>query len=98
MSKLGLTVNDKKTRLVKLPDERFDFLGYTVGWFYGYRGRPYWGTAPSKKSIKRLKKRTAHAIELCQFNPDINFQVPLDRVVTDGHGRLAIHKVLSARF
>jgi RNA-directed DNA polymerase len=32
MSKLGLTVNEKKTRLVKLPDERFDFLGYTVGW------------------------------------------------------------------
>jgi RNA-directed DNA polymerase len=57
MSKLGLTVNEKKTRLVKLPDERFDFLGYTVGWFYGYRGRPYWGTAPSKKSIKRLKER-----------------------------------------
>lgn len=57
MSKLGLTVNDKKTRLVKLPDERFDFLGYTVGWFYGFRGRPYWGTAPSKKSIKRLRER-----------------------------------------
>ena len=57
MSKLGLTVNEKKTRLVKLPEERFDFLGYTVGWFYGYRGRPYWGTAPSMKSIKRVRER-----------------------------------------
>jgi RNA-directed DNA polymerase len=57
MSKLGLTVNEKKTRLVKLPEERFDFLGYTVGWFYGFRGRPYWGTAPSMKSIKRLRER-----------------------------------------
>jgi group II intron reverse transcriptase/maturase len=57
MSKLGLTVNEKKTRLVKLPDERFDFLGYTVGRFYGHQGRPYWGTAPSMKSIKRLRKR-----------------------------------------
>jgi len=55
MGKLGLTVNEKKTRLVKLPDERFDFLGYTVGRFYGLGGRPYWGTRPSKKSIKRLK-------------------------------------------
>lgn len=36
MSKLGLTVNEKKTRLVKLSEERFDFLGYTVGQFYGY--------------------------------------------------------------
>lgn len=57
MSKLGLTVNEKKTRLVNLPEERFDFLGYTVGCFYGYRGRPYWGTAPSMKSVKRLRER-----------------------------------------
>lgn len=57
MSKLGLTVNEKKTRLVKLPEERFDFLGYTVGQFYGYQGRPYWGTAPSMKSMKRLRER-----------------------------------------
>jgi hypothetical protein len=57
MSKLGLTVNEKKTRLVKLSEERFDFLGYTVGQFYGYRGRPYRGTAPSMKSIKRLRER-----------------------------------------
>ncbi|KVD82729.1 group II intron reverse transcriptase/maturase [Burkholderia ubonensis] len=54
MCKLGLTVNEKKTRLVKLPDETFDFLGYTVGRFYGAHGRPYWGTRPSKKAIKRL--------------------------------------------
>jgi group II intron reverse transcriptase/maturase len=57
MTKLGLTVNEKKTRLVKLPEERFDFLGYTVGRFYGLGGRPYWGTAPSKKAIKKLKGR-----------------------------------------
>ena len=54
MGRLGLTVNEKKTRLVKLPDERFDFLGYTVGRFYGREGRPYWGTCPARKSIKRL--------------------------------------------
>lgn len=54
MDKLGLTVNPKKTRLAYLPAERFDFLGYTVGQFYGRDGRPYWGTRPSAKSIKRL--------------------------------------------
>lgn len=57
MSRLGLTVNEKKTRLVKLPEDRFDFLGYTVGQFYGYQGRPYWGTAPSMKALKRLRER-----------------------------------------
>ena len=56
MGKLGLTVNENKTRLVRLPEERFDILGYTVGRFYGRGGRPFWGTAPSGKSIKRLKE------------------------------------------
>lgn len=57
MARLGLTVNEKKTRLVKLPDERFDFLGYTVGRFFGRDGRSYWGTCPSKKALKGLLRR-----------------------------------------
>jgi RNA-directed DNA polymerase len=61
MSRLGLMVNEKKTRLVKLPDEHFDFLGYTLGRFHGKDGRPYWGTRPSKKAIKRLKQGIHHA-------------------------------------
>ncbi len=56
MARLGLTVNEKKTRLARLPDDHFDFLGYTLGRFYGKDGRPYWGTRPSKKAIKRLKQ------------------------------------------
>jgi len=31
MTKLKLTVNEKKTRVCKLPEEKFDFLGYTFG-------------------------------------------------------------------
>jgi len=45
MDKLGLKVNERKTRLVKLPDETFDFLGYSVGQFYGRAGHPHWGRA-----------------------------------------------------
>jgi hypothetical protein len=30
MSKLKLTVNETKTRVCKLPEEKFDFLGYSV--------------------------------------------------------------------
>ncbi len=67
MSKLGLTVNEKKTRLVKLPDESFDFLGYTVGCFYGRDGRPYWGTRPSRKSVKNLI-REIHDATTSQWN------------------------------
>jgi group II intron reverse transcriptase/maturase len=61
MSRLGLTVNEEKTRLVNLPDEKFDFLGYTVGRFYGKGGRPFWGTRPSKKAVKRLMREVHDA-------------------------------------
>ena len=30
MSRLKLTVNESKTRVCRLPEERFDFLGYSV--------------------------------------------------------------------
>jgi len=57
MTRLGLTVNERKTRLVQIPEERFDFLGYTIGQFYGRQGKPYIGTQPSKKAVRRLLRR-----------------------------------------
>ena len=55
MDRLGLTINEQKTRLVKIEEQSFDFLGYTVGRFYGKDGVPYLGTRPSKKAVN-LKK------------------------------------------
>lgn len=57
MTRLGLEVNTAKTRIARLPEDSFDFLGYTVGRFFGKDGRPYIGTCPSKKSVKRLLRR-----------------------------------------
>jgi RNA-directed DNA polymerase len=55
MSRLKLTVNEQKTRLCRLPDETFDFLGYTFGRNYDCRtGEPYLGPRPAQKKIDRL--------------------------------------------
>ena len=55
MSKLKLTVNEKKTRLCRLPEETVDFLGYTIGRCYSVKtGRAYLGTKPSGKKVRRL--------------------------------------------
>lgn len=55
MGKLKLTVNEDKTHLCRLPQEQFDFLGYTFGRCYSPQtGRAYIGTRPSRKSIKRM--------------------------------------------
>jgi len=55
MARLRLMVNDAKTRLCRIPDETFDFLGYTFGRCYDRRtGRAFLGTRPSKKRIARI--------------------------------------------
>jgi RNA-directed DNA polymerase len=55
MARLKLTVNEEKTRICRIPEEQFDFLGYTFGRMYSPKtGKAYLGTRPSKKSIKRL--------------------------------------------
>ena len=57
MTRLGLTVNQRKTRIACLPGESIDFLGYTVGRFYGKGGRAFIGTEPSRKAVKRIIER-----------------------------------------
>jgi RNA-directed DNA polymerase len=55
MHRLRLTVNDTKTRLCRVPDESFDFLGYTIGRCYSPKtGRAFLGTRPSRKQVNRL--------------------------------------------
>jgi RNA-directed DNA polymerase len=55
MARLKLTVNETKTRECHLPEETFDFLGYSFGRCYDRRtGRSYVGARPSQKKIHRL--------------------------------------------
>jgi RNA-directed DNA polymerase len=57
MSKLRLTVNETKTRRCRVPEETFDFLGYTIGRCWSTKtGKAYIGTKPSAKKIARLKR------------------------------------------
>jgi len=54
-SRIGLTVNEDKTHVCRLPEGRFTFLGYSFERCYSEKtGRVYLGTRPSKKSIQRM--------------------------------------------
>jgi RNA-directed DNA polymerase len=56
MAKLKLTVNPQKTRVCSVPEDSFEFLGYTLGRCYsGKEGRSYVGTRPSKKRLERIR-------------------------------------------
>ncbi len=71
MSRLKLTVNESKTRVCRLPEEKVDFLGYTFGRCYSSKtGRAYWGTTPSKKRVQRLCKSISEMTRRSQTQQD----------------------------
>jgi group II intron reverse transcriptase/maturase len=58
MSKLRLTVNEDKTRICKVPEGEFDFLGFTFGQMFSRTtGQARLALRPSKKSIKRVVEK-----------------------------------------
>lgn len=62
MSLLKLTVNETKTRQCLLPDDSFDFLGYTIGRCYSRQaGRAYIGTRPSRRKVQSLCREISEA-------------------------------------
>ena len=81
LSRNGVVVNGKRILYsvpTYVPDETFDFLGYTVGRFHGRDGRSYWGTRPSRKSVKRLI-REIHDATTSQWNA-LDIQSRIDRL------------------
>jgi hypothetical protein len=83
MAKLKLTVNERKTRVCRLPDERFDFLGYTFGRWYRYdTGQAYLGVRPSTKAVRQILQ-TVHD----ETNPKRRF-LRLEDVVVRLNDRL----------
>jgi RNA-directed DNA polymerase len=63
MTKLGLTLNEVKTKLKNARKEHFDFLGYSFGPCHHRKdGHWYLGASPSKKSVGRLKTKISELL------------------------------------
>lgn len=62
LERLGLSLNETKTRIVDATEASFDFLGFTVQMSCGAKtGKPYPNVRPSEKALKKIK---AHLTEL----------------------------------
>jgi RNA-directed DNA polymerase len=58
LTRIGLTLNEDKTRICRAWDEPFDFLGYSFGVQYSFgSGGPYLAAFPAKRSTRRLKEK-----------------------------------------
>jgi RNA-directed DNA polymerase len=76
MSKLKLTVNEAKTRRCRVPEESFDFLGYTIGLCHSPRtGRAYIGTRPSAKKVARLREAIRELTDRCWLWTEVEERV-----------------------
>lgn len=64
MQRIGLSLNESKTRVVNARKESFDFLGYTFGPRYTKKdGRWYLGAYPSKRALKRLREKVRQVLK-----------------------------------
>lgn len=62
-ARIGLKLNDQKTRVCNVRQEAFDFLGYTFGVQYSFgSGGRYLAAYPSKKSIRRVRDKLRRMI------------------------------------
>lgn len=57
ISKVGLEINEEKTKIVDVKKEQFTFLGYSFGLFYKKEGKAFIGTTPSQKAITKLLEK-----------------------------------------
>ncbi len=53
-SRLKSSVNETKTRVCKLPEEKFDFLGYTFGRCYSPKTARTWVRFPRRGEVIRI--------------------------------------------
>ena len=70
ITRLGLTLNDAKTKLKDARRERFEFLGYSFGPHRHWRdGELYLGASPSPKSVPRLKQNVRNHLKASHCRP-----------------------------
>lgn len=82
MGRLGLTVNDRKTRVGNAWSDPFDFLGYTFGRCYAFGGgQPHLGVRPSRKAVTRLQEKLHALTEPCRIALDQTKVAELNRLM-----------------
>ena len=101
MTRLGLTINEAKTSLKDAREERFDFLGYTVGPHHRRKdGWRYLGASPSRKSMQRVKDKVGELLKPRRVEPWPDVRDQLNRILRgwsgySGHGtRLAAYRAI----
>jgi RNA-directed DNA polymerase len=72
LAKMGLMLNEQKTRLLQAKDAPFNFLGFTIRYDRDIHGRNtrYWNIIPSAKSENKIREKLREFLKRYgHFNP-----------------------------
>ena len=79
-TRLGLTLNEVKTKLRDARRERFEFLGYSFGPHRHWReGKLYLGASPSPKSVPRPRQSVRDHLQASQISGALPHDALLER-------------------
>lgn len=82
MSKIGLTINEDKTRICNGRTELFDFLGYSFGpMCFRKDGHMYLGAMPSRQAVGQLRKKVRKILRKGIVAPWIDVRKQLNRTL-----------------
>jgi RNA-directed DNA polymerase len=67
LSRMGLKLNEEKTRMVQASETAFKFLGFTIRYDRDLKGRNkrYWNIIPSEKSEKKIRQKINDILHSC---------------------------------
>lgn len=65
LTRMGLTINEKKTRQIDAKDESFNFLGFTIRYDKDLKGRKsrYWNIIPGKKPERKIREKISEYLD-----------------------------------
>ncbi len=66
LGRMGLELNEAKTRQINAKESSFDFLGFTMRYDRDLKGRnsKYWNVIPSKRSEKKIREKVREYLKV----------------------------------
>ena len=67
LNRMGLKLNEEKTRMIQASETAFKFLGFTIRYDRDIKGRDkrYWNIIPSEKSEKKIRQKINDILHSC---------------------------------
>ena len=95
IGRMGLTLNEDKTRKVKATETSFDFLGFTVRYRPDLfvKGKKYWEIAPGKKSEQKVRDKIRTYLDGHGHSPAHVIAVGLNSIIRGWLNYFTIEKV-----